>query len=170
MTNWKEIAKQIGALQDNGSESGSTRDGQAALEAILGDKWIQDAVEHILSFRSGSEVALSCLRILHSEKAVRYAYQVYKDATGERADRAVFIIKDIAHPVALQWVEEFLNDSNVMARGLGVLDQLLWTEQIPYNEQVEALLQLALANSNNLLADHVSFIKDYLKLESENSR
>jgi hypothetical protein len=38
-----------------------------------------------------------------------------------------------------------LNDENVIIWGLGVLDQLLWTKQIPYDEKVEALLQLALA-------------------------
>lgn len=163
ITNWKEIAKQVGSLNKNSSESGGDSYGRAALETILGDQWIQEAVEHILSFQAGSEVALDCLRILHSEKAVRYAYQVYKSSTGERAERAVFIIKQVAHPVAYQWVEEFLNDSNVIETGLGVLDQLLWTEQIRYNEQVEALLQLALAKSNNLLAERVNFIREYLK-------
>jgi hypothetical protein len=63
----------------------------------------------------------------------------------------------------MQWIEEFLNDVNVMDWGLGVLDQLLWTEQIQYNENIEILFRLAMLNSNGQLKNQVDFIKEYLQ-------
>jgi hypothetical protein len=162
ITNWTEIAKRTGSLQEDGSESGGDSYGQVALEEVLGEEWIQTTVEHIVSDKQGSEVALACLRVIHSKKAVFYAYEVYKSSAEERAARAVWLIKHLAHPLAFDWVEEFLNDENVKGWGLGVLDQLLWTEQIPYDEKAEALLELALIKSNGQLSDQIVFIKDYI--------
>lgn len=162
ITNWLEIAKKVGSLQEDGSEQGGDSYGQAALEEILGEEWIRTTVDHIIPLKRGGEVALACLRIIHSEKAVLYAYEVYKSSTGERADRAVWLIKHLAHPVAFQWIEEFLKDDNVIGEGLGVLDQLLWKEQIPYDEKAEALLKLALTRSNGQLSDLVAFIREYI--------
>ncbi len=70
---------------------------------------------------------MNCLRILESEYATDYAYQVYKNSSNKEDCRlAVLVIKDIAHPKSINWIEEFLNDENVSDFGLGVLDQLLW--------------------------------------------
>jgi hypothetical protein len=101
------------------------------LEELFGDEWIKETVEYIISFKSGSEVALNCLQVIHSQKAVLYAFEIYRSSNNERANRAVWFIKQIAHPISFQWIQEFLNDENVIGPGLGVSDQLLWTEQIP---------------------------------------
>ena len=154
ITDWKEIALRVGSLHKDRSESGGDSYGQA--------------VDHIIAFRSGSSVATNCLRLIHSQKAAIYVYEIYKSSIGDRADRAVFLIKDLAHPISFQWVEEFLNDVNVIHWGLGVLDQLLWTKQIPYDDKVEALLQLAMANSGGQLANRVDFIRSYLQARIEN--
>ena len=148
ITDWKEVALRVGSLHENGSESGGESYGQAALENILGEEWVESTVDHIVSFKQGSEVATDCLRLIHSLKATVYAYNIYKSSNGERANRTVWLIKQLAHPTSIQWVKEFLNDENVIIWGLGVLDQLLWTKQIPYDERVDALLQLALSNSH----------------------
>src|SRR5688572_17273225 len=99
ISNWKEIALKVGSLHNDGSESGGDSYGQAALEEILGDEWMQGTVDHIISFKRGSEVATNCLRLIHSPKAAIYAYNIYKLSEGEKADRAVWLIKQIAHPV-----------------------------------------------------------------------
>lgn len=101
-------------------------------------------------------------------KATLYAYEIYKSSTHERADRAVWLIKQLAHPVSYEWIEEFLNDMNVIGWGLGVLDQLLWTRQIPFDEKAEKLLHLALTNSEGQMADQIDFIRSYLQARSEN--
>lgn len=167
VTNWKEIALKVGALHNDGSESGGDSYGKAVMEEILGEEWIQSTVDHIISFKAGGEVATNCLRLIDSPKATIYAYNIYKLSDGERADRAVWLIKQLAHPVSIQWVEEFLNDENVICWGLGVLDQLLWRKQIQYDENIEALFQLALINSNDQLKNQVDFIRSYLQKRAE---
>ncbi|OQP65872.1 hypothetical protein A3860_14860 [Niastella vici] len=96
---------------------------------------------------AGSEVAKDCLRLIHSSKAAIFAYSKYKSSTDEHADSAVWLIKQLAHPVSFRWIEAFLNDANVIGWGLGVWDQL----QIPYDEKAEALIQMALTNSKGQL-------------------
>ena len=140
------------------------------MEEILGEEWVESTVDHIISFKRGSEVATDCLHLIHSPKAAIYAYSIYKSSTAERTDRAVWLIKQLANPVSFQWVEEFLNDANVISWELGVLDQLLWRNQIAYGERVEALLQLAQANFEGQLADSVDLIRSYLQARAENNR
>jgi hypothetical protein len=130
-TDWTQLARQIGSLHEDGSESGGASLTQQAFDEILGDEWIESTVEHAISFKRGGELAMNCLQYLHSTKATNYAYHVYKTSDGERAERAVWLIKHLQNPISLDWIEEFLNDQNVIHWGIGVLDQLLWTEQIP---------------------------------------
>ena len=107
------------------------------------------------------------MRLIHSPKAAIYAYNVYKLSEGEKANRTVWLIMQLAHPISILWVEEFLNDENVIAWGLGVLDQLLWRGQIQNDEKIETLFQLALLNSNGQLKNQVDFIRDYLQRRLE---
>lgn len=161
-TDWRQLATQLGSLRDDGSESGGDSFAQHAFDEILGDEWIESTVEHIISFGRGRELAMNCLRYLHSAKATKYAYHVYKTSEGERADQAVWLIKHLANPIAFDWVEEFLNDKDVIHWGIGVLDQLLWTEQIPYGDKAKSLLELADRNSNGQLKEQTDFIRQYL--------
>lgn len=167
-TDWKQLAKQIGSLQEDGSECGSDTFSQQAFDEILGDEWIESAVEHIISFKSGRELAMNCLRYLHSNKAIIYTYNVYKNSDGERAEQAVWLIKHLANPISFDWIEEFLNDQNVIHWGVGVLDQLLWTEQIPYDDKAKFLLELADRNSNGKLKEQTDFVRKYIE-ESNSS-
>src|SRR5687768_441184 len=116
ITDWKELANQIGTLRDDG-ESGGDEFARIAFEQILGKKWIESTVDHIVSFKRGSELAMNSLRYIRSKQAALYAYDIYKSTSGDRASQAVWLIKHIAHPISLEWVEEFLNDENVMGWG-----------------------------------------------------
>ena len=162
ITDWKQLARQLGTLTDDGSESGGDNFAIKAFDEILGDEWIESTIEQIISFEYGQELAMSCLRYIRSTKATNYAYHVYKTSNGERAERAVWLIKHIANPTAFEWVEEFLNDINVIHWGIGLLDQLLWTEQILYNDKVNSLLELANKNSNDQLKAQTDFIRKYI--------
>ena len=167
-TDWTKLAKELSSLHDDGSESGGDSFAQKAFDEILGDDWIENTVEHIISFKRGRELAMNCLRYLHSTKATNYAYQVYKTSDGERAEQAVWLIKHLANPISIDWLEEFLNDKNVINWGIGVLDQLLWTEQIPFDDKAKSLLELANTNSNRQLKEQTDFIRKYI--EERNSR
>lgn len=163
ITDWITLAKSIGSLKDDGSESCGEDITKVAFDEILGDEWIQNTVETIVSLKKGSELAMNCLNLIGSTKAILYAYSIYKSSEGERARQAVWLIKHIVNPVSLNWVEEFLNDKNVIDWGLGVLDQLLWTEQIPNDKKIESLLNLAETNSKGQLKDLTDFIRTYLE-------
>lgn len=161
ITDWIELATKLGSLHDNG-ESGGEAFTRRAFDDILGDEWVESTVEHIIAFRRGRELAMNCLQYFHSTKATMYAYNVYKSSRGERAEQAIWLIKHLSNPISVIWIEEFLNDSEVTHWGLGVLDQLLWTEQIQYDERAKALLELAFKNSNGLLKENIDFIQQYV--------
>jgi hypothetical protein len=163
ITDWKKLAYQLGALHDDDSENGNDTLAQQAFDEILGDEWIRSTVEHIISFKQGRELAMNCLSYLHSTKATYYAYQVYKTSNGERAEQAVWLIKHLVNPISFDWIEEFLNDTTIMHLGIGVLDQLLWTEQIPFNEKASSLLDLADRKSNEMLKEQTDFIRKYVE-------
>ena len=162
VTDWKELATHFGSLHESG-ESGGDSFAQKAFDEILGNEWIESTVDFIVAFKPGQELAMNCLRYLHSEKATKYAYDVYKSSEGERADQAVWLIKHLANPISFEWIEEFLNDSNVIHWGIGVLDQLLWTEQVPYDDKAKALLDLADRNTNGESKGSTDFIRQYVE-------
>ena len=170
-SNWENIGLKVGSLDGNKNiELGGNDLAKKAIEEILGEEWIKTTVDHIIQVKRGSELAMNCLRLLELEKATIYAYEIYKKSDGEQAAEAVWLIKQIANPKAFKWVEEFINDPNVITWGFGLLDQLLWTENIYYNdhkEQVDSLFLLALKNSNNQLQEDVDFVKKYLNERSD---
>lgn len=175
ITDWKRIGIKIGILteEDTFDKGCSTKDAKKALEIILGKEWIKQSVDIALTIEPGAELAMSSLKLLSSELAVDYAYSIYKsDTDPERKRMAVWLIKHLAIEKSYQWVEEFLNDKNVIGWGLDVLDQLLWREVIYYedvSEKVNHLFELAIKNSNGGLEESVDFIKEYLqeRLERE---
>jgi predicted RNA binding protein with dsRBD fold (UPF0201 family) len=160
-TNWEELAIRIGSISDTG-ESGGDDFAMDALQQVLGKEWIIDSVNHIISFKRGSELAMNTLRFICSKEAAEYAYSIYKSSSDERADRAVWLIKHIAHPISIDWVEEFLKDENVAHWGFGVLDQLIWKERISDNARVEILLQLASSLYDGALQPQVEFVRSYI--------
>jgi hypothetical protein len=170
ITDWISIGKKVSSIHENGTESGGNDYAQKALEEILGEEWIATTVEHAISFKPGSEVAMNCLRLLKSERGVLYAYNVYQSSTGERASQAVWLIKHIHHPTAFQWVNQFLNDENVADLGIGVLDQLLWCGDIQVDNTVAELLNKAEKVFEGGLKQHVDFIRKYLKERDERDR
>ncbi|MEO1485891.1 MAG: hypothetical protein AAFU57_09095 [Bacteroidota bacterium] len=169
-TDWnrldKDLSKEI--------KSYGTIRAKKALETILGDTWIEDAVQKATEYNAhSSELAMDCLRHISSVKAAKIAYQIYlNDTNNDRKSMAVWLIKQLAVEESYEWIEDFLNDQNVMVWGIGVLDQLLWCEIIDYEdekERVDYLFELSLNNSNGALKENVDFIKSYLH-ERENHR
>ncbi len=138
---WEALARQVGS-PSGGFEQGGSNFAELALEQILGEAAIRDAVDIILDYHACSELASSVLWRITSRLATDVAYEEYESSSGERAARAVWLIKHIAHPRSLEWVREFLRDDNVAVWGVAVLDQLLWTSRVE-PEAVEELLQIA---------------------------
>ncbi len=158
---WLKLARDVGSLRDDG-ESGGTRFAQVALESILGEANIRNAVDLILASPPGNELAMNVLQHIMSWQATEMAYEAYKTSTGARAEQAVWLIKHIAHPQAQAWIEEFLLDDQVAGWGVGVLDQLLWTGRVE-PEAVENLLVLAEQHHIANVREQAAFIRSYLE-------
>lgn len=158
---WTGLAREVGSLQET-DERGGTFFAELALESILGEENIRNAVNHILEFRPGSELAMNVLRHITSLKAIEMAYLAYKTSEGERAAQAVWLIKHIAHPQSQAWIREFLLDDNVAVWGIGLLDQLLWSWRIE-PETVEDLLVMAENHQIENVREQAAFIRGYLK-------
>jgi hypothetical protein len=158
---WVKLAREVGSLRDDG-ESGGTRYAQLALERILGEANIRHAVDLILDAVPGAELTMNVLQHIMSWQATEMAHEAYKTASGARASMAVWLIKHIAHPQALPWVQAFLLDDAVAGWGIGLLDQLLWTYRVE-PEAVEDLLVQAERHHIENVREQTAFIRSYLK-------
>lgn len=126
---WEEVAGRIGGLDINDNEVGiGTAGGRRALEILLGEQNIRDAVDYWNSQRPGCFTVEMVLSIIRSKVAMERCYEVYKSERGSsNSCSAVFLLKSIADAEALPWVREFLEDSNLAVRlnGVGVLRRIL---------------------------------------------
>jgi hypothetical protein len=156
---WIQLARDVGSIHDNG-ESGGTAYAQAALERIIGEENLRDAVEVAISSRPGAELTMNILRYIHSKRAAEIAYEHYK-AGHKNADLAVWLIKHLAHPCSVPWIEELLADPKVAGWGVGVIDQLLWNEHVEVVD-VEHLIVQAEAHEIENVREQAAFIRSYL--------
>ncbi len=76
---------------------------------------------------------------------------------------AVWLIKEIRHPVAIAWIPEFLADPSVNGVGMDVLDQLIFAHRVdPESEEVANILGLADQHQLQVVQDKAAFIKSYI--------
>jgi hypothetical protein len=120
---WYAVASEICALTPDGRERiAGTDGGRRALELLLGEENIRDAVDHFTDQRPGEFTAEAVLRIIRSTVAMERCYEIYKnDPTSERAAAAVFLLSEMADSRALAWMREFMEDKNVVIRWNGVM-------------------------------------------------
>ena len=162
LLDWTRLAVEVESIQPSG-ERGGTLFAQRALACLIGTENIAGAVEHVLVFAPGSELAMNVLRHLSSQEAAEMAYRAHREGGSERAARAVWLIKHIANPCALPWIEGFLRDDNVAGWGIGVLDQLIWTRAIdPEEPAIMPLLEFAERHSNENVREQAANIRAYL--------
>jgi hypothetical protein len=127
---WEDIAKQVGDLNPDGSEKGSgTSSGERALEMLIGEENLRNAVDHFISLKPGAFTAEMVLKIIGSEIAMNRCFEIYKaEPDTDRACSAVFLLGSMADDRALSWVREFLEDRSKLIRlnGLRVLQNILF--------------------------------------------
>jgi HEAT repeat protein len=127
---WKDLAKQIGRLNSDGSEMVcGTESGRRALEILIGEENLRSAVDYFISLEPGAFTAEMVLQIIRSEIAMNRCFEIYKTEPGTyRACSAVFLLGSMADDKALSWVSEFLDDSNEAVRlnGLRVLQSIVY--------------------------------------------
>jgi hypothetical protein len=157
-TDWQALSKKLGVLNDDNSESYQGINSSQALEEILGDEWLQHAVDTFIEGTPGNELAIKTLRYISSPKAAAMAYRIYndnKDTDQQKASLAVWALSDIRTPLAMDYVEEIMTQPKYEGIALGVFrnlvfDHLYWFEEkrlykildkfsVKYNEEKSAL-------------------------------
>jgi hypothetical protein len=96
-------------------------------------------------------------------------YEIFKnDPRIEDRRASVELLRVVADRRALPWIPEFLGDpdSSIQACGVGVLDQLLWSELIE-QEEAEDLLKSAEQHGNGAVRERAEFIRSFLRTRSK---
>lgn len=165
---WEALARGLGTLTDNG-ESSSTQFARKALETIIGEDSLKDAVDYYIKGGPGSELARSVLWHLHPWSAMRYCHEIFaSEHPVEDRRSAVELLRVVADERAAGWIKEFLEDEDagIQIWGAGVLDQLLWSSIVD-REDVEPLLTLCLNHDNEAVVENARFIVGYLDEREE---
>jgi hypothetical protein len=74
----------------------------------------------------------------------------------------------VADRRALPWIPEFLNDSDpdIQGWGIGVLDQLLYSELV-WPEEAEDLLKTAEQHQSEHVRERAEWIRNFLRVRAE---
>jgi len=139
--NWKSLAEQLGTLRDDG-EISSAGYARQAIEMLLGEENIRQAVEYYIGGKPGSELARDVLKEIQPWSAMEYCYDIYKSSADIRNRRlAVELLRAVADYRVLKWIPEFLGDEDeeIQMWGAGILDQLVYTGLLSGEDAEEVL-------------------------------
>jgi hypothetical protein len=169
-TDWQALSKKLGILKEDGSEMYQGINSSQALEEILGDEWLQDALDTFIEGKPGNELAIKTLRFIYSPKAAAMAFKIYdenKDSNQQKASIAVWALSDIRTKEALDYVEVIIKRPEYEAAAFSVLrnlifDHLQWFEgnrllgildivSDDYREDAEGLKNFIRMESTSLL-------------------
>jgi len=105
-----------------------------ALEVILGERFLKDAVDDYVRGSAGDEVILSILSLLRPFSAMKRCYEIYRsDANIETRRYALTLLAHVADHRVFSWVHEFLEDSDedINVAGTWILERMLWAGAVP---------------------------------------
>jgi hypothetical protein len=135
-----------------------------AIELLLGEDAMREAVDYYVSFQPGSELARCVLWEIHPWSAMQRCYEIYRDGK-DLGDRraAVELLRVVADRRALPWVQDFLQDPDPVIQqwGMGLVDWLAWCELIEPDE-TRSILDSARQHENPHVREKISFIESYL--------
>ena len=119
---WARLAVDAGARD---TAVGGDRLARRAAEMLIGADVIDAAVDAVLGGGEGSELALSLLMLLRSERASARAIAIYRSSSGDRASSAAALVARIAAPGAAAVVEALLADDDTAGWGVDLLERLI---------------------------------------------
>ena len=147
---WEELALQIGSLRDDPvlgkHERGGNEIARKALELILSEEVMREAVDYYVEGGSGGETVLSVLRLLRPLSAMQRCYEIYQSGADiETRRHAVELLAHIADYRALAWAAEFLEhpDEGINVLSIWILNNLLLTLELEQPEAFRLLLEKA---------------------------
>ena len=103
--NWLEMEQKCRAKGFSGS---SSTQALTALEIIVGEDTLCDAVDYYVDLRPQNELARKVLWQLRPPSAMIRCYEIFKSDAGlERRRTAVELLRVVADRRVLPWIEEF---------------------------------------------------------------
>ncbi len=100
---------------------------------------------------------------------MRYCYEIFKGPRELAVRRAaVELLRVVADRRSLPWIPEFLDDSDpdIQTGGIGVLDQLLFSELIGL-EEAEELIKTSELHRNERVRERAELIRRHLRTRTE---
>jgi hypothetical protein len=166
-TNWEQLSRQLGVLQADGSEFYQGFHSSNALEEILGDEWLQHAVDTFIEGAPGNELAIKTLRFISSPKAAKMAYKVYsdnKDTDQQKASLAVWALSDIRTTLSMDYAEEIIERPEYEGIAISVLRNLIFDHMHLFTEQ---RLNNVLDKVSPKYLEDIEPLKSFVKTEFE---
>ena len=156
--NWDEIRTALRSEMPDREPSGDAA-ARRALEIVLGEDALRASVDYYIARGAASELARSVLWQLRPWSAMlrcRELAQLPNDIETRRS--AVEFLRVVADRRVLSWISEFLDDDDpgIQNWGIGVLDQLLFSDLVEPDE-AEALLEKAERHENSGVRELVEF-------------
>jgi hypothetical protein len=168
--NWDDLRAALRLEMIDGDDAGSDA-ARRALEMILGEETLRESVDYYVAVRPARELVRSVLWLLRPWSAMSRCHELAQLPNEIETRRsAVELLRVVADRRALPWVSDFLKeqDPEIQSWGIGVLDQLLWSELIEPDE-AEEVLERAGRHENGAVRDRVDFIRSYLRDRGRNS-
>jgi hypothetical protein len=144
---------------------GGTEIAQLALAVIIGDAALRDAVDCYVGSRPGSEVARSVLMHVKPVAAHDRCLEIYRqDRDPMRRQLALDLFRYLAVHDDAPLVSEFLanTDPSIQNLGIGVLDQLVWADEVEA-EEAETYLVAAEQHANPGVRETAEWIRGVLR-------
>lgn len=161
---WDEIRVVIRSEMPDNDAAGFAA-ARRALELVLGEQVLRQSVDHYVEMRPAYELIRSVLWLLRPWSAMIRCHELAQPPNDiETRRNSVELLRVVADERALPWVSGFLDDEDpaIQSWGIGVLDQLLWSELVE-PDQAETLLERAERHENGGVRERVEFIRGYLR-------
>jgi hypothetical protein len=165
ITDWQALSKKLGILKDDNSETYQGINSSQALEEILGDEWLQHAVDTFIEGKPGNELAVKTLRLISSTKAAAMAYKIYtdnKDTNQQKAKLAIWALSDIRTLLSMDYVEEIIERPEYEGIAVAVLRNLIFDHSHWFEEK---RLYKVLGKVSKKYQEEVEVLRKYLKNE-----
>lgn len=160
LDNWPEIAKAVGSLDSSGQERSSSNMALQAIEMLIGEDKLREAVHYYLSRRQGGELLRAVLWQLHPYSAMQECYDVFRNSQDPQEKRdAIELLRVVADARAIKWIPEFLqsDDEGIQNWAIGIVDQLIFSG-LCHEEDVGHILKAGTEHANEYVREKTAEI------------
>lgn len=162
---WEEVAKKVGAIDANAHECGaSTQMVLEAIEYILGEENLCNAVHKYVRFDPGSEFYRLTLNFIKPWSGMVECYHIYKNnKLLEEKRAAVELLRFICDARAIRWVVDFLRDDDpeIQRWGFAIVEQLYISYNC-YEEDIEDIVDIGLSHESSVIRERSLIIKELM--------